>query len=276
MPPSLWHTGLLAGLDFETTGVDVETARIVQAALVHVGGNRPPRSRTWLVSPGVEIPAEATAVHGLTGAYLAEHGEDPQTAIRTIILALQETLDEGATLVGHNLGTYDLNVLDRECRRHLGLDLPTALARPIFPIIDTLVLDKHVLPYRKRVSETQGARQLRTAAEVYRVGWDEDRAHGAEYDALKAAQIAWVIGAIGSKSRRQRPDYVQAERSERFDDVMGLTLADLHARQVHWASDQAQSFEQYLRSPRAGAQQNPAAVIDGRWPLTPAPAGVAA
>src|SRR5690554_6553076 len=53
--------------DLETTGIDVRTSRIVTAHIgvldaegVLVG------SHEWLADPGVEIPPQASAVHGVT------------------------------------------------------------------------------------------------------------------------------------------------------------------------------------------------------------------
>jgi DNA polymerase-3 subunit epsilon len=260
----------MAAFDLETTGTDVTKDRIAQAALILIGGNQPPAKHTWTVNPGVPMPDAAAAVHGLTGFYLAEHGTPADEAVPQIVTAVLDAVRSGIVLVGHNIGSYDLNLLNHEARRHTGAGLVETLGRTLGPVVDTMVLDKHVLPYRKRVSKEQGARQLRTLAAVYDLPWDEEAAHGAEYDALKAWQIAWKIGAIGSKPRIQRPDFVRAERSEQFDEVGGITAEELHARQVHWAIEQATSFEAYLRSPKAGASRDPHAVIDGRWPLVPA------
>lgn len=268
-----WHTRRMAAFDLETTGTDVTKDRIAQAALIFTGGNQATATRTWIVNPGVPMPDAAADLHGLTGFYLAEHGTSAHEAVPQIVTAVLDAVRSGIVLVGHNIGSYDLNLLDHEARRYTGAGLVETLGHTLGPVVDTMVIDKHVLPYRKRVSKEQGARKLRTLAEVYGLPWDEKAAHGAEYDALKAWQIAWQIGVIGSRPRGQRPDFVQDERSERFDDVGGITAETLHARQVHWASDQAASFEAYLRSPKAGASQDPHAVIDGRWPLIPAAPG---
>src|SRR5437773_2551119 len=62
------------------------------------------------------------------------------------------------------------------------------------PVRDPLVLDKQCIRYRRRVSPEQGARCLKTLCQVYRVGWDDNLAHSAEYDALQAARVVWRIG----------------------------------------------------------------------------------
>lgn len=75
-----WHTEPLVGFDLETTGVNVETARIVTAAAVdHKPGDSidtlPDRARLWLSDVGgMRIPAEATAVHGITTEHAHANG----------------------------------------------------------------------------------------------------------------------------------------------------------------------------------------------------------
>src|SRR5699024_2036021 len=65
-----WHVGPLLGFDTETTGVDVFTDRVVTAATV-LTEDGSDEVRTWLDDPGVEIPAGAAAVPGITTAHAA-------------------------------------------------------------------------------------------------------------------------------------------------------------------------------------------------------------
>lgn len=273
-----WHTQRLAALDFEASDKEVDTARIVSCALIHVGGGMDTETRTWLINPGIAQEPGAVAVHGLTDEYLAEHGMPADRGIAEIGKAVSEAVGVGIPLVGHNLGSYDLNLLDRELSRHHGASLEE-LAGPLGRVIDTLVLDKHAAPYRRRVSDTQGPYQMRTTAETYGLKWDEEQAHGAEYDALKAAQAAWVMGVIARKPAAARPDWVQALRNrrgpyERFDDL-ACDIDELHRRQICWAAADAASFQEWLRSERAGEKRDPNAVISGVWPLRPIPVAVA-
>lgn len=273
-----WHTQRMAALDFESSDKDPETARIVSCALIHVGGGMPTETRTWLINPGIAQEPGAIAVHGLTDEYLAEHGMAADRGVTEIAKAVSEAVGVGIPIVGHNLGSYDLNLLDREVRRHHGAGLEE-ITGPLTRVIDTLVLDKHAAPYRRRVSETQGPYQMRTTAEVYGLKWDEEQAHGAEYDALKSAQAAWMMGAIAHKPAAERPAWVQQLRNrrgpyERFDDL-ACDVEELHRRQVVWAAQDAASYQEWLRSPKAGEKRDSQAVIDGRWPLRPAPVAVA-
>lgn len=194
---------------------------------------------------------------------------------------------------------YDLTVLDREARRHNLPTLDERLGRPVAPVIDPLVLDKRCIRYRRRISETQGARCLRTLCEVYGVPWDETRAHGAVYDALQAARVAWRIGMwsarpVGELTAAVLPPSgwrMRREDAEAFRALGAMTLGQLHAAQVLWCRQQADDFAAYLRREaeqrrhEAGQAADDAARefalkdaaelaaradgVDGCWPLRP-------
>jgi len=57
--PVRWADDRRCGFDIETTGEDRETARVVTATLVFVGGGRPTETVCLLADPDVEIPAAA-------------------------------------------------------------------------------------------------------------------------------------------------------------------------------------------------------------------------
>lgn len=257
-----WHQGRLAAFDLETTGVSVENDRIVTAAVYGLGGGEPVEPHDWFVDPGVEIPAEATAVHGITTEEARTKGEPAPGAVDYIAEVLAGYARAGAAVVGHNV-TYDVTLLDRECRRH---GVPTLHARlglhPLY-VIDTRVLDTHALPYRRRPSKTQGARQLVTLAQVYGLPWDDEAAHGCSYDALVAARIAYRIGTLAHTPREDWPEQIATARRPRFGEFADLTLGELHARQVTLAAEQAAGLQQHFR------KTDPQAVVDGSWPLIP-------
>ncbi|MET9291480.1 exonuclease domain-containing protein [Streptomyces sp. NPDC003077] len=232
-----WHQELLVSFDLETTGTDVDRDRIVTAALIRLeadGGEA--ERRTWLLDPGVPIPAEAAAIHGVTTEFAREHGQDPATGVEEIAAALTAALTERIPLVVMN-ARYDLSLLDRECRRY-GLPTPAErLGRRPAPVIDPLVLDKHVDRYRK------GRRTLQALCAHY--GVPLDGAHDAGADAVAAAGVARRIG-------------------ERYPRVAETALQELHALQERAAAEQAASFQRYLR--RAG---DPLATVESAWPLIP-------
>jgi DNA polymerase III subunit epsilon len=236
-----WHPGPLVGFDLETTGPDPETARIVTAAIVIWNGAGVTAQSTFLVNPGVEIPAEATAVHGITTEVAREKGIDAARAAYEVSAKLASVILDGAPLVAYN-APYDLTVLDRETRRHGTEPFGDVFSGCSGCVIDPLVLDKHLDPYRK------GKRTLTAACEHY--GVRLDGAHDAASDAIAAMRLAWKIGAANPS-------------------LAALSPVALHDLQVKAKASQAASFQEYLR--RQGSTE----VIDGSWPMR-AWAGVAA
>src|SRR3990167_3178478 len=93
-------------VDLESTGTDTATAKIVELALC--GAEGPVfESR---VDPGCHIPAEATAIHGITDADVAGA---PMFSV--IAPTVQQHLD-GVVLVGYNHRAFDVIILNRELR----------------------------------------------------------------------------------------------------------------------------------------------------------------
>jgi DNA polymerase-3 subunit epsilon len=223
-----WAAGPMATFDVESTGVDVQTARIVTACVATVNTTPPVEPRTWLADPGVEIPAEATAVHGITTAFARQNGRTPQEVLAEIRAALVEAWDAGRPVVVFN-APYDISVLDRELHRHGLTPLPA-----IGPVIDPLVLDRHADRYRR------GPRTLDALCAHYAI--HRDGAHDATQDALAAARVAWRI-------------------AQRHPHLAAMDLQDLFALQVRARSTWAQEFETYLRS------QGRHEVIDRSWPI---------
>ncbi|MFJ1973538.1 3'-5' exonuclease [Streptomyces sp. NPDC087903] len=232
-----WYEGPLAAFDTETTGVDVETDRIVSAAVVvqDAPGTRPRISR-WLVNPGVPVPAGATAVHGLTQEHLQRNGRWPAPVMHEIAEALAEQAGAGRPLVVMN-APFDLTLLDRELRRHRASSLDHWLEASSLRVLDPRVLDKHLDRYRK------GRRTLTDLCEHY--GVVLDGAHDAGADALAALD---VVRAVGRRF---------AARLER------LSPAELHTLQSVWHAAQARGLQAWFA--RSGTDE----VVDTAWPLRP-------
>ena len=101
----------LAFLDIETTGIKVATDRIVEICIlkVHPGGQT--EIRTLRINPGIEIPWEATAIHGITN-------EDVRDAPSFAMVArdLIRFLDN-CDLAGYNSNHFDIPLLMEEFLR---------------------------------------------------------------------------------------------------------------------------------------------------------------
>ncbi|MFJ2951137.1 exonuclease domain-containing protein [Streptomyces sp. NPDC087226] len=232
-----WYEGPLAAFDTETTGVDVESDRIVSAALVvqDAPGARP-RVTRWLVNPGVPVPAGSTEVHGLTEEHLQRNGRWPAPVMYEMAQALAEQAAVGRPLVVMD-APFDLTLLDRELRRHRASSLDRWLDRRPLLVLDPWVLDRHLDRYRK------GGRTLSDLCAHYGVA--VEGAHDAAADAVAALEVTRAVG------RRF------ASRLER------LTPGELHALQAVWHAAQARGPQAWFA--RAGAEEE----VDPAWPLRP-------
>ncbi|MFI7009666.1 3'-5' exonuclease [Streptomyces sp. NPDC050145] len=232
-----WYEGPLAAFDTETTGVDVETDRIVSAALVvqDAPGTRP-RVTRWLVNPGVPVPPGATEVHGLTDDHLRRNGRWPAPVMEEVGRELAEQAAAGRPLVVMN-APFDLTLLDRELRRHRASSLARYLDASPLLVLDPRVLDKHLDRYRK------GRRTLTDLCAHYEVELAD--AHDAGADALAALD---VVRAVGRRF---------ATRLER------LSPAELHTLQAVWHAAQARGLQAWFA--RSGTPE----AVDPAWPLRP-------
>jgi DNA polymerase III subunit epsilon len=231
-----WHVKRLAAFDVETTGVDTERDRIVTAAVSFVGGGEPSEHRSWLVNPGVEIPAGATAVHGITTEQARAEGRIAKEAIEEITAALAGKLCGGVPIIAFN-ARFDLTILDREAQRYgLRRLIDRVGGEDRMLVVDPYVLDKHFDRFRR------GKRTLTAVCEHYRVRLDQ--AHEANADALAAARVAFRLGASVA-------------------ELGDADLEDLHRQQVSWAAEQAESLEDYFR------QQGRDEPIERVWPVVP-------
>ncbi|TVL93148.1 3'-5' exonuclease [Streptomyces sp. SAJ15] len=232
-----WFEGPLAAFDTETTGVDVERDRIVSAALVvqrTAGGV--PEVRRWLVSPGVPVPPEATAIHGLTEEHLQRHGRWPAPVMEEVARALAQQSARATPLVVMN-APFDLTLLDRELKRHRNASLAGYLSIHPLCVLDPYVLDKHLDRYRK------GRRTLTDLCAHY--GVELTGAHDAAADATAALD---VVRAIGRRFAGQ---------------LEPLSVAELHTRQAVWYAAQARGLQAWF------ARNGSETTCDPAWPLRP-------
>ncbi len=157
-------------LDSETTGLDVAIDRIVSLGAVRGHGWRlyPHANLDCLVNPGVPIPRQSTAIHGISDAMAAAAPGFAEAWPR-----LRETM-AGAVVVGHSIG-FDLAIVKRECERHGG-----DWSEP--PALDVALLYSALRPKEGEIS-------LDRLAEHY--GIKIEGRHTALGDALVTAEI-WL------------------------------------------------------------------------------------
>jgi len=236
-----WMDGELVGFDLETTSADPTIARPVSYSLVRYAGRRAVNADNGLVDPGVPIPEDASAVHGITADVLAAAGpiglDDGITMLRD---ALCDASRAGIPLVGMNL-KYDLTVIDANARRIDGIGLRDDDWNG--PVLDILVIDRALDRYRN------GRRTLSSLAETYGVGLDH--AHDAAADVGAAVQVLFAIG-------------------DRYpDELAARELDEIYELQKGWHRDWARNYSSWLTG--QGRPALPA--TEEVWPLVARAAG---
>lgn len=226
-----WTGCVMASLDFETTSVNPLEARAVQAALaVGDAGGRVFARMCFIVDPGIEIPAEASAIHGITTEKARSEGCSPAVMILRLLSALQcfNVHDGRVPLVIYN-APYDWPVLLQEAKR---CELPVH-CQPLF--LDPLCLDRTLDRYRK------GSRKLQDVAQFYGV-----KLNGA-HDALSDA-----IAALG---------VIRAMIHKYPNELGGRSLSEMQAFQAGGYCEWRDHLNEYWE--RIGKADR----VTGTWPL---------
>lgn len=101
----------LAVIDLETTGLNTDTSRIVEIAVVKIFPDGEHHERVRRINPGIPIPPETTAIHGITDEDVADKPVFERVAQGLL------TLIGDADLAGYNILHYDLPLLQNELSR---------------------------------------------------------------------------------------------------------------------------------------------------------------
>lgn len=152
--------------DLETTGTQVATDRIVEIAILKIMPNGEELNKTWRVNPGVPIPAEASAVHGISN----EDVQDCPT-FEKLAPEINDWIKD-ADLAGYNSHRFDIPLLAEEFLR-VGIDFDMSTRKAI---------DVQMVFYRKE------PRTL-TAAYKYYCDKDLDGAHSADADTRATYEV---------------------------------------------------------------------------------------
>lgn len=101
----------LVFFDLETTGLRIGRDRIVEMALIRISPNGDVLERVRRFNPGIPIPPEASAVHGITDADVAD-----EPSFGAVAKSLARLLDP-CDLAGFNVRRFDVPMLLDEFRR---------------------------------------------------------------------------------------------------------------------------------------------------------------
>ena len=152
--------------DLETTGINITTDRIVEIAIFKVYPNGNKESKTWLVNPTIPIPAETTAIHGISDEKIAN--EPTFAELSSAVYNMIKDSD----LAGFNSDRFDIPLLAEELLR-AGVD---------FDMKNRVSVDIQTIFHKK---------EERTLAAAYKFYCGEtlENAHSAEADTMATYEI---------------------------------------------------------------------------------------
>lgn len=204
--------------DTETTGIRPEKDRIVEIAAFDPLNNK---RLELLVNPGLSIPEEATAIHGITNEMVqgaptfAEAGQ-----------AFIDFCSGPCVLIAHNNDNFDKHFLTHEGKRH-------ALTFPEWPMLDSLKWARKYRPDLPRHS-------LQFLRQIYGVA--ENKAHRALDDVLVLHQVfsimiddlplETVIELLGKGGDSALPEVMP------FGKHQGKSLSEIPSDYILWLKDQ--------------------------------------
>lgn len=152
--------------DLETTGIDVAKDRIVEISILKVFPNGNKESKTWLVNPEMDIPAQAVAVHGITNEKVANEPTFKELANQI------HSMIKDSDLSGFNSDRFDIPLLAEELLR-AGVD---------FDMKNRVSIDVQTIFHKME------ERTLSAALKFY-CGKSLDNAHSAEADTMATYEI---------------------------------------------------------------------------------------
>lgn len=156
----------LVFFDLETTGIDMVNDRIVEICILKVFPDGKTEVKTRRVNPTIPIPAQSTAIHGITD----EDVKDCPT-FKEIARSLVQLI-EGCDFAGYNSNKFDLPLLAEEFIR---ADIDFDLKKRKFIDVQTI--------FHKM--------EQRTLVAAYKFYCDKDlnNAHSAEADTVATYEV---------------------------------------------------------------------------------------
>lgn len=145
--------------DLETTGTNISKDRIVEISILKVFENNNKESYTWKVNPGIPIPKETTAIHGISDEDVVNEPKFEELAPKI------NAMIKGCDLAGYNSNRFDIPLLAEEMLR-VGID---------FDLKKVNAVDVQTIFHKK---------EKRTLEAAYKFYCDKDLtdAHSAEAD----------------------------------------------------------------------------------------------
>lgn len=199
--------------DTETTGIQIEKNRIIEIAAYEAGTGR---SFEMLINPGCPIPFEATAIHHITDAMVANAPSFAEVALKFVEFCGSDSL-----LIAHNNDSFDKPFLKSEFTRH-------GVSMPAWTFLDSLKWARRYRPDLPRHT-------LQFLRETY--GIPANNAHRALDDVIVLHQVFSKM--TDDLSFEQILHLMQQQRDllfMPFGKHQGLPLHDVPRDYIKWLS----------------------------------------
>jgi len=180
-PSARWSDIPMVLIDFETTGRDSREDRVIELGLVHIDRGEITAKKSMLVNPGVPVPEDSTAIHGLKDSDLVDKPSFSEVLPEVIPLL------DGRLPAAYN-ANFDRGFLLEEFARSQGVStgaesIPPALRQSV-RWIDPLVWARELLSDLK-------SRRLGAVCEHLDI--DIGQAHRAADDAAATARVLFAL-----------------------------------------------------------------------------------
>ncbi len=211
--------------DLETTGTSITHDRIVEISMIKLMPNGEERVRTLRVNPGMPIPAEATAVHHITDADVAD--KPPFKAIAKDLAASFT----GCDIAGFNSNRFDIPMLAEEFGR-AGVSFD--FSRPRFIDVQTI--------FHKKEQRTL------VAAYKFYCGKDLEEAHSANADTRATYEVLLAQLERYADLPRDVEGLSDYSSQNRNVDLMGrVILNDSNVEIINFGKYKGQPVVEVLR-----------------------------
>ncbi|MCC7521254.1 MAG: 3'-5' exonuclease [Flavobacteriaceae bacterium] len=156
----------LVFFDLETTGINIASDRIVEISIIKIHPNGKEERYTQRVNPIIEIPREASLIHGITNEMVLNEPTFKEIAIKI------RDLIKGCDLAGFNSNRFDIPILAEEMLRS---DVD-------FSMKNRLAIDVQTIFHKK---------EQRTLGAAYQFYCEKklENAHSAEADTFATYEI---------------------------------------------------------------------------------------